>query len=159
MLFRSGLPPHDSVYVWRPDLLSYTRALPDADFGWQLLRALYMEGDFPTTISRDFGLAIEQMAEANGICPAQFKTLVRDPRNREAAAILDQVDSVLGKIGELVPEAGIIVRWLETERIRLGPLPFEQLVQATAEIHARLDAVLAVYRPRESSLPLTLTNY
>ena len=121
---------------------------PDA-FAWAFLQALYMGQGFPPVPNAEFLLGMEKMVEANVAALAQMQLLESRPGNAEVMRVLQSLDDAVDAIQELVPELGPLVRWFQTEKLRLPPMPFAELLQATLDIHWRLLAVCEVYVPHQ----------
>lgn len=116
-------------------------------FGWDLLKAIYMGGEFPLPPNETFVVGITRLSEVSSLAREQLATLRTNPKNSTATAILDRAIEIIEKIEEMVPDLGPIVRWFKTELLRLAPMPIPALIEATDEIYARLAAVVALYEP------------
>lgn len=116
---------------------------PVADFSWNLIQALYLNADFPMAEDMIFIQAVEKMAEMNDVVLNQMATLPAD--SPVLGSLLDRADEVLGAIANLCPEAGVLVRWVQTEKSRIPPGSREDIRTAMIENHRRLDRVLRLY--------------
>lgn len=114
-------------------------------FEWNLIKALYMGDSFPEPKSEMFYLAIQRLQEVNFLALEQIAMLKKDPTNQTAAQILDRADELTEQIVSLSPEVGAIVRWFRVERIRIGPMAVDKLVDATRSVHTRFNQVLNIY--------------
>lgn len=123
-----------------------TKPMPGV-FTWDLVRALYMNEDFPPAPNEIFLLGLKRLSEVAALAREQLATLRGNSANTAASAILDRVVEVIEKIEEMVPDTSPIVRWFKTELIRIGPMPVAALIEATDEIYARLGGVAALYVP------------
>lgn len=121
-----------------------TRPQPMA-FEWELLRALYMEEPFPAPPSEIFLTGMRRLADVNRLALEQIDTLRRKNGNQTATAILDRVDEIMGQIATMVPEIAPLVRWFQTERLRIGPMPIGALIETTARIHHRFQDIIGLY--------------
>lgn len=115
-------------------------------FPWLLIKAIYMREEFPAL--PDDGvvrLALQRLAEVTQVALMDIQALERDPRNQAVRDLLEQVDHVIVQVVRMVPEIGPLVRWFETERVRLGPMPLSDLFMKTRRIFEDLQTVLSVY--------------
>jgi heptosyltransferase-3 len=117
----------------------------ESTFEWEMLKALYMGDAFPAPPDEIFLLGMQRLSEVNRLAREQIETLRKQANNKTAAAILDQVDEIIEQIRKFVPQAGPMVRWFQTERLRLGPMPVNELIEATDSLHAKFGDVLALY--------------
>jgi ADP-heptose:LPS heptosyltransferase len=118
-------------------------------FQWELLRAIYMSEPFPAPMSELFVTGMKRLADVNQLALEQIATLRMNPRNKIASEILDRVDPIMEQIVGMVPELAPVVEWFRTERLRLGPMPIEHLIERTDAVHRRLADVVGLYVPTE----------
>jgi ADP-heptose:LPS heptosyltransferase len=118
---------------------------PDRDFEWRLLEALYMGASFPAAETALFIEGARRLSEVNQLILEQIAAMTANPANKLPAQILGRADEIVTQIGRMVPEIAPIIRWFQTEQMRIGPMPAEKLIEATRAVHARLGDVLAVY--------------
>jgi hypothetical protein len=124
----------------------YIEMRPQAmGFEWQLLRGIYMGEAFPAPPSDLFVLSLRRLNEVNQLALEQVETLRKQERNKTASALLDQADVIMEQIISIVPEAAPLLRWFQTERIRIGPMPMAAVIEATEVAHRRLESVLNLY--------------
>ncbi len=117
-----------------------------ASAGWEWLQAIYMGRPFPVPESELCVQGLLRLQEANELALEQLAVLGRRGlADRTALAILDRFDEIIGAIAGMAPTIGILVRWFQTERIRLGPMPGEELLAKTVSLHAKLRDVLGLY--------------
>lgn len=135
-------------------LFPYLETVPSASFDWEMARALYMEEAFPPPTSELFVQGMERLFEVNRLAREQIESLRRNRANTTASAILDQVDEIMEQIMRMVPEIGTVIRWFRTERLRIGPLPVDRLIEATDAVHSRLESILSLYCRRVNPVDL-----
>ncbi len=117
----------------------------NADFQWNFLRAIYMSEDFPaneTTIFRD---GIIRMADINLLMIEQIQSVQKGTDLAKVASIMDRGEEIIQTIGQLVPELSPLVRWYQTEKIRIGPDTQENLLARSLHIQTLLQKVLDLY--------------
>ena len=115
------------------------------DFQWSLTRAVYMGESFPMAPSEIFVEAVRRLVEANGVALHQLKAMERIGNRDTSVQILDRVDEVIEQIARMVPDIAPLVRWFQTERLRMGPMPVEELISATRSLHLKFEQVLSLY--------------
>lgn len=121
----------------------------DRGFTWSLQQAIYMGSPFPPPPDELFLSACQRLQETNGLALAQLQRISVRPDDETARTIFRRADELFSMIGRFEPRAAPIVRWFETERVRVGPMSREELVSAYRKIHGRLGDVLAVYSPAQ----------
>lgn len=143
-----GQPPRLPVVRVPGPTLPYVESRPQPmAFEWELLRALYMAEGFPAPPSELFLLGMKRMQDVNALALEQIQTLRDNPANKTASAILDRADEIMDQIVQegMVPEAAPLLRWFRTERLRIGPMPVEQLISSTEAVHRRFADVIGLY--------------
>lgn len=137
---------HSSVVrVPGPVMPYFAERKTKGDFEWQLLKAVYMGEAFPPPPDDLFLMGAARLDEVNRLAREQIATLVTNASNQAAAQILDRVDEIIEQIQGFVPRLAPLVRWFQTERLRLGPMPMNELIGATDRLHVRLGEVLSLY--------------
>lgn len=114
------------------------------EFEWKLLQGIYMEGEFPRPIHDHYIDAVIRLAETNRLAMEQIEVLKINQGNATIGLILDQADEIIREIGRLVPEVEPLVSWYFTEKIRIGPMDFDRLVEATMNVHSGFAGLLEV---------------
>ena len=115
---------------------------------WEMIQAVYMGAPFPMLPTRTFSEAIVRLYEANDLAIEQVRQMRNKPNNKVAVSILERIDEMLTTIDKLVPAVGVLIRWFQTERIRLGPLKHAELLDATETLHMKLKDILGMYSPQ-----------
>lgn len=123
-------------------------------FDWDLLRALYMGADFPPPPSELFLLGLRRLNEVSDLALEQIETIEKNPGNTIAVSILEQSDILMDQIMSLVPDVAPIVRWFQTEKIRIGPRPVGELIQVTRDVYRKLQDITKLYLPENSGVDL-----
>lgn len=119
---------------------------------WEMIQAVYMGASFPFQNTRTFIEAINRLNEANELATEQVRNLRKNPTNQVAGTILQRVDEIYETIAKMVPSVGVLIRWFQTERIRLGPLKQSDLLDATETLHMKLRDILSMYAPENESV-------
>ncbi len=119
---------------------------------WEMIQAVYMGASFPFQNTRTFVEALNRLNEANELAIEQVRGLRKNPANKVAGTILQRVDEIYETIAKMVPSVGVLIRWFQTERIRLGPLKQAELLDATETLHMKLRDILSMYSPETESV-------
>ena len=114
----------------------------EADFSWKLIQAIYQGKDFPAPQDKDFIHALIRLREINAVALFQYSAGVK---NSEQISILNHADEVIDTIAALCPEVQPIISWFRTEKIRVGPLSFEVIIEKYKQIHQLLESMLTLY--------------
>lgn len=115
-------------------------------FQWELVQALYLGAEFPVPRDGLFFEGIRRLSEANELAIEQIQALRQQKNSQTAAAILDRADEIIGQIGRMIPDLGPMIRWFQTEKLRIGPMPIEQLTDTTEGVYRRFADVIDIYR-------------
>ena len=118
----------------------------EADFRWQLLKAIYMGGSFPITSSGgelELRHALQQMRELAGVERQQLEAL-RDGRGaaKVSATLLDQVAEMTAALARVEPRVAEIERWWSTEKVRWAPASVRELIEQSLGLNAQYEALL-----------------
>lgn len=125
---------------------SYWHLAPkDSDFEWNLIRAIYMGEDFPPTESNLFKDGIIKLADINLLMIDQIEAVQKGVDISKVASIIDRGEEIIETIGKLVPSLAPLVRWYQTEKIRIGPDSQEKLLERSLQIQSQFQGVLNLY--------------
>ena len=116
-----------------------------ASVAWEMVQAIYIGAPFPVPGDDVFIEGLRQLRATNNLAIAQIGEFRRDPNNLVAVSILERCDDVFAALERIVPVLGVVIRWFQTERIRIGPGPQDAVMDATEIIHRRLADVLNLY--------------
>jgi heptosyltransferase-3 len=131
-------------------LVPYQAPIPQpGDYVWEWLQAIYMGQPFPFPEDKLCLQGLMRLNEANQLALEQLAKLEKDSKNQTALLILDRFDEIIDTIAGMVPALGVLVRWFQAERIRIGPTDTESLIARTKALHIRLQDVLSIYQNEE----------
>jgi ADP-heptose:LPS heptosyltransferase len=134
----------------------WTLTTKTSDFDWLLLRAIYMGEDFPSNDGNDFTEAIRQLSEINELMLQQMANVERTGDISRASPFIERGEEIIETIGKLVPPTQTLVRWYQTEKIRIAPDEMRNVLKRTIEIHQLFQKILDLYkgtsRPAEKEL-------
>lgn len=108
---------------------------------WELIKSLYMKDPLPRIEDSITWQGIENLHEMNLVCIEQLQILKADRRHATAFAILDEGDRIFNLVHQMVPDLRPLIQWYRTEKIRLGPGTFDDILCKTEEIHQQLAIV------------------
>lgn len=114
-----------------------------SEFAWGLVRALYLGDDFPVVDDLRFVQAAEKLHEMNATVVEQLRKLSAD--DPFLANLLDRADEVLDAVVAFCPEAGVLVRWLKTEKTRIPPQDKAGISARMLDLHEQFGKVLRLY--------------
>ncbi|MGZ5279483.1 MAG: glycosyltransferase family 9 protein [Pseudobdellovibrionaceae bacterium] len=135
-----------SVAVVQDGTPSYWCLEPkNADFQWNFLRAIYMSEDFPANDTELFRDGIIRMTDINLLMIEQMEAVQKGTDLSKVASIMDRGEEIIQTIGQLVPALSPLVRWYQTEKIRIGPDTQEKLLERSLGIQNLLQRVLCLY--------------
>lgn len=125
---------------------SYWALMPKSqDFDWLLIRAIYIGEDFPSNESKDFKEAITQLSEVNQLMIHQMENVEKTGLIANASPFIERGEEIIETIGKLVPPAQALIRWYQTEKIRIGPGEMKVVLNRTLEIHRLFQKILDLY--------------
>lgn len=113
------------------------------EFAWNLLRAMYLGADFPVADDLLFVQVIEKLQQINEVMLEQLgnpKLAVES-----LAPLLERGDQIFEVLSGAHPASGVLVRWLMTERTRIGPGSAQDIRQQMAECHRRFQNLIRPY--------------
>jgi ADP-heptose:LPS heptosyltransferase len=135
-----------SVITVQPGSPSYWALQPkEADFQWNMVRAIYMGEDFPIGESDLFKDGIIKLTDINLLMIEQMEQIKKGTDLQRVASIIDRGEEIIETIGKLVPALAPLVRWYQTEKIRIGPDTQEKLLERSLHIQNLFQKVLDIY--------------
>lgn len=146
----TGAPPLATTFEATSESgVIYSGQLDNEDpievFSWELIKALYMDNTYPVIEEQRTHLAFMRLTELVDLGLEQL-AYVRRPQSQEIAfKILNEVDSLMDQVSELDVRVRPMVNWFLTQKIRIGPGPFESVLQQTEKIFQDMQTVLKVY--------------
>ncbi|MDZ4660873.1 MAG: glycosyltransferase family 9 protein [Pseudomonadota bacterium] len=112
---------------------------------WQLIQAVYMGGELPSAPSERMLMGMIQLREVLSVIGEQIEMIIKSKESQLHAAIIDRSEDLIARIKNLCPELSPLIRWYETEKIRIIPGKVGDLAQKTLKICQGLDHVLSLY--------------
>ncbi len=125
------------------------RGREDKHFPWAMIQAVYSGGEWPVVAESLVAAGLYRLREAVGLAIEQIPLLCKPEARKVANELLGQADVAIRGIQNIVPELTPIVAWFQTERLRLGPMELDQLIEKTEHIYSQLQAILTMYLGEE----------
>lgn len=121
---------------------------PKQDFKWDLVQAIYQGVDFPEALDGDHFLqAVEKLHEVNQLVTEQLTWVSNGGDVTKVSGILDRSEEVIDTIGKICETVSPLVRWYQTEKLRIGPGAQKEVLAQTLHIHNLMNKVLSLYSP------------
>ncbi|MGZ3796023.1 MAG: glycosyltransferase family 9 protein [Pseudobdellovibrionaceae bacterium] len=122
---------------------------PQELFAWNLVQALYLNGNFPVCDDLQFFQAVEKINDINNLARENILK-VPDKGLELMGPLIERADEVMAAVARVVPAVLPIIRWYQTEKVRIPPGPMESVTQRSLEIHEKLQRILSVYLLEDS---------
>ena len=124
----------------------YWALLPKgSDFQWNLIKSIYQGEDFPGSEDPIFRDGIMKLYDINQLMVEQMQALQKGADIEKVAPIIDRGEEIIITIGQLVPEISPLIRWYQTEKVRIGPSAQEILLEKSLKIQMLFHQVLELY--------------
>ena len=118
-------------------------------FTWNLIQALYLSGDFPMAEDLQFCQAVEKVYEVNRLAQENIRA-IPDKGLEAMAPLLNRADEVMAAVARMIPTVAPLVKWYQTEKVRIPPGTPEAVARHSLEIHEKLQRILSVYMLEDS---------
>jgi heptosyltransferase III len=139
--------PSRICLVRSPGVCSFYELLSPVknEFEWSLLLALYFGETFPAADDRLFLDSLSQLKEISQVAQEQLKNFEAHPKSTAALGIIERLDEVIVKMGELVPSVRVIANWMKEQKINIAPGSLDVMINQTRASYQHLDQVVARY--------------
>lgn len=118
--------------------------LPESQFAWKLVQAMYLGGDYPVLDHFQVYQGLQKIQEVNQLLLEQYRKVTLDSAT-ELNQVVVEADQILQNISRNIPALRPIIDWMMTEKIRISPSGFEQVKADTLRIHQNLAVMLKHY--------------
>lgn len=109
------------------------------DQQWKMLQTLYLGGEYPTRIPRSTAAHLTQLVD---MLPAVYSA-TKDLQTQVEQNLLQVFEQTLQQIEKTDPLLSLVIRWFNTERIRIQPGSIQDVQEATLDVLNRLFLVLS----------------
>lgn len=106
---------------------------------WTMLQALYLGGDYPVRIPRATAVHLTQLVD---LLPAVFSA-TQGLQTQADQELLKAFDQTLEQMEKSDPLLSLVIRWFNTERIRIPPGSVEEVQEATLDTINRFFLILS----------------
>lgn len=117
-----------------------------SSFAWGLIQALYLGAPFPVTEDYLFVEGVQHLLQLNEVVLEQLVDERLEPE--VLGNLIDRADEVFSSIEKQIPELGVFVRWLRTEKTRIPPGDPQQIRSEMKRVHSILKGLLRPYDPQ-----------
>lgn len=124
---------------------------PESEFEWNLVRAIYQEQDFPALPSATAREGLRQLNEVNRMLQDQLRAVDKGVPLERVVGLLQRGEEIIETIAKLVPQLQVIVRWYQTEKLRIGPGTPQEVLERTSTVQALLQKIVDLYMDHEKS--------
>lgn len=140
-----------------PGTPSFRALLPkDQEFQWRLTRAMYRGEEFPDSPDESFFMSVDKLADVNALMIEQMEFIAGGGDLQKVAGIIDRGEEIIEAISKLAPNLSPLVRWYQTEKLRVGPAEQLAVLEKTLEIHRLLGKALSLYQAPQVEVAETL---
>lgn len=115
------------------------------NFNWELIEAIYMQQPFPKTTKLETMLAFKKLVETCKLAIEQIDLMPISENPKVQVEILNQVDQILEAVPRMAKETDPLIKWFQTERVRIGPVSLEQLLSQTKKLFGDLLTITEMY--------------
>lgn len=118
------------------------------DFDWKLVEAIYMEKLFPECDENESILSFQRLSEVSELAIEQIDnwSALNLRENSQMLGVIDQIIEAIDRTGRGVSP---LIRWFQTERIRLKPNDLNETLRSTRELFEKLKSVCDLYKVTE----------
>ncbi len=92
----------------------------DENFQWSLVKALYLQENFPIIFETDTYIGFERLHEVAVVLFEQYQKITQGLSLDKVRSVIDRGDEIVSVLEKLCPNVGPIVRWYQTEKLRMS---------------------------------------
>lgn len=124
--------------------------VPQHDFEWDFIQALYLSKDFPLAPTGEITVGFRRLYDLAQLALNQIESLrlLKKKNHQQTLSlieILSQVDILIGTVGKVLPELSPLIYWFETEKICIGPGPLDEIYEKTRLAFESLKIITSLY--------------
>lgn len=114
-------------------------------FQWDLTKALYFEASFPVVDNIRRYKAFNKMEELSVLGLEQVAQLRKQNSSEVAAGILAYIDDLMDSIAKIEKSVSPVVRWFNSEKLRVGPGSLSEIIDQTETLFKTLSRICSHY--------------
>lgn len=143
-----SLNDKDSIekYKWNGNKLK-------ASFPWNLIKAIYLGHPFPVLDDINIYRSMVKFKELVQIVIHQLSQLGTEKFGDQNLRICQQVDSTIDVLLNICPELEPMIRWMQTEKLRIPPGDLDEIYRTTLEIYKKAVDVMNIYLGEDYEQP------
>lgn len=132
------------------DVISAINSVPSynlqtaSTFSWELIQAIYFGEKFPVLNDLNHYNGMLRLYEVNQVIIENLSA-VNQFKDDTLTKIINRGDEIMTAIAKLEPQLQVLVRWVETEKLRVGPGSRNEIVSEYLRVHNNLSKVLRIY--------------
>lgn len=126
----------------------------NADWNWNLLKALYMNEPKPLIDTNTRRQGLKNLLDVNQVIMEQLSTIRKSRNVNTVSGIMARCEEVIESVGSLVPELQPLIRWYQTQKTLIGPGAPLAILEATHQAHIDFDAIIQFWLTTETQPPL-----
>lgn len=131
-----------------PGTPSYTGSTTsESEFEWKFCLAVYQGADFPPPIDSLFSEGVKQLRDVNLFMIEQMEGVKSSKDLQARSELLQRGEEIIETVAKLVPTLTPLVRWYQTEKVRIGPAALADVLNKNMETQKLLQGVLDLYSP------------
>ncbi len=118
------------------------------NFHWSLIKALYIgQNQFPRLLLDEHNMSMEKLDELLSVMLEQI-TFMKNGNGdiNTQQSVLEESENLLKMIFKITPDLAPIYWWYETEKIRIPPGEFSEILNNSEQIYLQFKAIVDLYR-------------
>ncbi len=115
------------------------------EFQWQLIKAIYLGDNFPILDDIKVYTAFKQLAELTDMVLRDLEMVKQGQFQNIPLEIVNNVEQLILTLEKMIPEVRPVIWWFNTERLRIGPGPDQEVFDSNYNVFNQLRTILAVY--------------
>lgn len=114
-----------------------------SDFITKMISALYTGSEFPESDKPKFFQALVQLKEVNNIIMHQLNHFREG--DKEQFDVIQVAEQIMEDLAYECLDIFPLVKWFQTEKIRVGPCETPILIESYKELHSKLNRIMNIY--------------
>lgn len=115
------------------------------EFQWELTKALYFQNGFPVIDDMRIYKAFSKIHELAELGLEQVASIESRKNLEMAAGILNYIDDLMQSLAQIEGRISPLIRWFQTEKLRVGPGEIQQITLQTKTLFQTLKKICGLY--------------